>query len=288
MTVDEIREKFSRIKTWKSGGVRAPHKPLLLLYALGHLHKRWLSWEDVKEEVGLLLEEFGPPRKTTPLYPFHYLANDGLWTFSPAGVVDPHRPLESVLNSKQVAGGFTDEVYDVLAHAQELVWELAEDLLYEHFPESLHGDILRAVGLNYRLVRRADRDPAFRQSVLRAYGYSCAICGFDVKLGGIPLALEAAHIKWYQAGGPDEVCNGLALCAMHHKLFDSGALGIQNVRGVYVVRVAEKANGTCGFEEWLLRYHDQNIRPPQGQAYPEIAYTQWHLHEVFKGSSLSI
>lgn len=36
------------------------------------------------------------------------------------------------------------------------------------------------------------------------------------------VGLEAAHIKWKQFGGPCEIPNGLALCAIHHKAFDKG------------------------------------------------------------------
>jgi HNH endonuclease len=38
--------------------------------------------------------------------------------------------------------------------------------------------------------------------------------------------LEAAHIKWFQARGPDVVQNGLALCSLHHKIFDLGAFTV--------------------------------------------------------------
>jgi hypothetical protein len=31
----ELIEKIKNIRTWQKGGIRAPHKPLLLLYALG-------------------------------------------------------------------------------------------------------------------------------------------------------------------------------------------------------------------------------------------------------------
>ena len=44
-----------------------------------------------------------------------------------------------------------------------------------------------------------------------AYGDRCAVCG-----------VEAAHVMWLQAGGPDDVRNGLVLCALHHAAFDRG------------------------------------------------------------------
>ena len=64
------------------------------------------------------------------------------------------------------------------------------------FPTTLHEDILQAVGINLDLpVRpRRPRDPEFRARILRAYEYRCTVCGFDVRMGAAPIALEAAHI----------------------------------------------------------------------------------------------
>jgi hypothetical protein len=38
MTSDLIVRQFDRLNIWSRGGQRAPHKPLLVLYALG----RWM------------------------------------------------------------------------------------------------------------------------------------------------------------------------------------------------------------------------------------------------------
>jgi putative restriction endonuclease len=117
--------------------------------------------------------------------------------------------------------------------------------------------------------------------VLRAYEYSCAVCGFDVRLGTMHVALEAAHIKWHQAGGPDEESNGLALCTLHHKLFDRGVFTLGDEM---IVIVSENANGTKGFQEWVMAFHGRAIRPPQRpNYYPDNASVQWHVKEVFKG-----
>jgi hypothetical protein len=40
------------------------------------------------------------------------------------------------------------------------------------------------------------------------------------------VAIEADHVGWGAAYGPDEVANALALCSLHHKLFDQGAIGM--------------------------------------------------------------
>jgi predicted restriction endonuclease len=40
------------------------------------------------------------------------------------------------------------------------------------------------------------------------------------------ITVDAPYIRWTFAAGPDEVPNGLALCAMHPRLFDHGVITV--------------------------------------------------------------
>jgi hypothetical protein len=40
------------------------------------------------------------------------------------------------------------------------------------------------------------------------------------------MGIDAAHVRWFAFDGPDTLDNGLALCVLHHKLFDLGVLGL--------------------------------------------------------------
>jgi putative restriction endonuclease len=51
------------------------------------------------------------------------------------------------------------------------------------------------------------------------------MCGFDGRLGRNPVAIEAAHVRWHSQHGPDDLANAVALCSLHHALFDCGVLG---------------------------------------------------------------
>jgi putative restriction endonuclease len=107
------------------------------------------------------------------------------------------------------------------------------------------------------------------------------VCGFDVRLDQETLGIEAAHIKWHQAGGPDNEDNGLALCTLHHKTFDRGAFTLSAGREVLV---SERAHGTAGFEEWLMRFHGRPILEPVNEGYlAHEAHLAWHRREVFRG-----
>lgn len=190
-------------------------------------------------------------------------------------------PNDRRLLQAEVTGGFTDEVLRLLQADRMLVFELATILLEGHFAETLHEDILQRVGLDSVVYRKKPRDPRFRERILIAYEYCCAVCGFNVRLGHELVAVEAAHIQWHQSGGPDREENGIALCSLHHKLFDRRVFTISPERQLLV---AETANGTQGFYDWLMRYHGTVIRSPIRPEYVAGEnFLHWHMREVFRG-----
>jgi putative restriction endonuclease len=272
MTRDAVLGLFDRLNVWSRRDQRAPHKPLLVLYALG----RWtrgqpadIPFRQADADLTALLKEFGPPsRSYRPEDPFWRLQNDGVWVVHAAGPLQLCQgqtdAKKSELLAKDATGGFSPEVQAALRADPGLASEIAGRLLESHFPESIHPDILAAVGLslgtNKATAKR--RDPQFRQRVLTAYEYRCAVCGSDVRLGSVSIALDAAHIRWHQAGGPDRESNGLALCVLHHKMLDLGAF---TVSGDGVLLVSDQAHGTEGFQEALMRHHGKPVRPPQRQ-----------------------
>ena len=103
---------------------------------------------------------------------------------------------------------------------RKLIGLMISEILERNFPESIHEDILEAIGMSSKMevITRRVRDPKFRSNILKAYGQRCAVCGFDVMIGNLSVAIEAAHIKWRQVNGPDTESNGIALCVMHHLL----------------------------------------------------------------------
>lgn len=72
--------------------------------------------------------------------------------------------------------------------------------------------------------RPAQEQSRFRQEVLKAYQYRCAITGESIAIEQRYL-LEAAHIIPYRDGGAFSVTNGIALSYEMHKMFDNGLFG---------------------------------------------------------------
>jgi len=69
---EEWITRVASLNQWRRGGERAPHKPLLLLYMLGRLQtlgSASVAFVDAEVDLRRLLEEFGPPRPTSPGYP---------------------------------------------------------------------------------------------------------------------------------------------------------------------------------------------------------------------------
>ncbi len=86
-------ERIAGIRQWSRNGERAPHKPLLLLYALGRLQRTGtteVTYLEAEPALEQLLHDFGPPgRRSSPAYPFHHLQTDGLWSVIASGPAAP-------------------------------------------------------------------------------------------------------------------------------------------------------------------------------------------------------
>lgn len=73
------------------------------------------------------------------------------------------------------------------------------------------------------VIEQRQGQSAFRQALMMAYDYQCAVTGCDVRD-----TLQAAHIVPVSATGQHHVQNGLLLRADIHNLFDRGLLTIDD------------------------------------------------------------
>jgi putative restriction endonuclease len=304
----EVLDAFEGIRRAQRAGVYAPHKPLLILLALARVQRgepRLAEFAAIDRPLTQLLEAFGPTRSAKSRhYPFWHLATDGqgaVWELvGPREILQRPpalTPTLGELRAHHVQGGFPTDVDAALRYTPGLLQAVAARTLDTSFPATLHADIASAAGLNletsvvvgesipandaYANAQRRRRDATFRDRVLRAYEYRCCVCGFDLRLGSTPAGLEAAHIQWHHVGGPDVECNGLALCALHHKLFDLGAFTIEpsEHRVVFSQHAISGGRGLTG----ELQVHGRLIHPPQlPEQLPGAEFLAWNLQNVFK------
>jgi putative restriction endonuclease len=285
-------ERFTKLRRWARGDERAAHKPLLLLYVLGQFQRNGdapILYSQAEEQLGRLLREFGPPRPTSPAYPFHHLTSDGLWTVTTASGGGSPGASPKALRSQQAAGRLTPDLAWALRRDPLLLAQLAHVLLDINFEPSLHQDICAAVGIHLEEAdtpgpqqdRRRRRDPQFARSVLMAYEYQCAFCGYDGFVDGFTPGLEAPHVHWWTHGGPNEIANGICLCSIHHKLFDKGVLGIT---GQHQITVSARFVGRSQTaEQMVLSLAGQKASKPL-RNFPAVAapFADWRAREVFR------
>ena len=174
MNRQSIIQKFQKLNVWERDGERAPHKPLLVLYAIGKLlhGEDKLLYVDIEEDLRDLLREFGPWRRNyRPQDPFWRLRNDEdkVWE------IPNEEKIEEIKRSdgrptgdakigdlrRYGVGSFLEPIVHKFQESPKLAFEVAQNLLDAHFPGSYHEDILQAVGIPY-LINVPDlrpRDP---------------------------------------------------------------------------------------------------------------------------------
>ena len=287
----DLLKRFRSIRIFAKGGKLAPHKPLLLLYALAQFKNEKIeriAFNDAESIVGPLIQTYGPFNSTTSVtYPYARLANDKseIWWIEEHDKNASDDLSLTQARDRNLKAGFSDDVLRQFRDNPKLIDLVAINLLERHFPPSLRPDILDAVGLylgqdEIEAVIRKKRNPRFRSIVLTAYYEQCAVCKCDIKMNGAAVALEAAHIQMHSAGGPDEVTNGLALCVIHHKLFDLGAMTVDKDMNV---RVSERVVGDWG-RKLNDEFHERPIALPRSTSMePEPQYIRWHNEKIFKG-----
>jgi putative restriction endonuclease len=169
-------------------------------------------------------------------------------------------------------------------------------LVDAQFPRTVAPDVLIAVGLDpdqvFAIGSDTNMDPERRRrssswplAILEAWDRQCAFCGYDGQLGSSSVGLEAAHVRWFNLGGPDELNNGMALCSLHHKLFDRGALGLDEEHRILVSSVFSARTEAA---KRIYDLQSRPLRPRRGTALPAVEHVAWHGKEVFRGQPLSV
>lgn len=304
MNKTQFLQALANIRVFAQNGQRAPHKPLLILLMLGRVQQGLyspISWLEIRKQLSQLLQDFGrPARVVHPEFPFWHLRSDRFWVLTNVNgaVTAPlnQKPTLGQLAAEGYRGSFSDGVLLTLRADPELVIEAARFVLNEHFPVTIHEDILTAVDLSLDLqegefsggfsgcdgVVPGVRSGSFRLTVLTAYRHKCCICGFSLRMGNQLVGVEAAHIRWVKARGPNTVNNGLALCSVHHKLFDFGAFTVLD--DGWRLKVSDHLNGGGAYFDQLMQFREREIAVPDKETdLPTSEFLRWHREEVFRG-----
>ena len=238
-----------------------------------------------------LISEFGPQTRTargqSAAYPFTRLRSDGIWKLDP----DPAQNDRLLQLDETRPTGRLDETLERQLKDARVRNAVARALVETHFPDTVAPDVLLAAGLDPDAVLHAgqvacasapqrQRSRRWVAEILKAWDECCAFCGYDGRLGSTPVGIEAAHIRWFNLGGPDELDNGLALCSLHHKLFDRGALGLTPE---FEVRVSPSFTARTDASKRVYDLHGRD-QPHPGTRAPAELHRCWHEEQVYKAT----
>jgi len=133
------------------------------------------------------------------------------------------------------------------------------------------------------------RKRGFRQAVIEAYDYKCAVCGMKLFAPKTcQWEVEAAHIVPHCLMGRDDIFNGLALCRLHHWAFDVGWFTINDnydIVGSGGIEELPSEFGTINNYEFI-RHLKKNVKiflPSSERIFPHITALRWHRTNVFTG-----
>jgi putative restriction endonuclease len=93
------------------------------------------------------------------------------------------------------------------------------------------------------------------------------------------LADAAGRFGQSIAADPDTPDNGLALCTLHHRAFDAGALGLDAERRILM---SQELTGGDVVARTLLALGGVRAREPTAEAAPSEAHMLWHREQVFR------
>jgi len=310
LNLQQFLREVERQPAWTRGGERAPHKRLAILFALGRAlaGRRLAKFAEAERPLRELLERFGAVRaQQHPEQPVWRLARRGEESVSWWELVGADEvPSDSAGNPSIVAMrahlsfGLSQACAAHFQSRPEEAWLAAHGIAASIVPETMRDELLSATlgdGIADQIdsgthpeselvVRelaptwRVVRDPRFSARVLRAYEERCVVCEVAPRHRARLFGIEAAHIRWAAAQGPDEVWNGLSMCRMHHAGLDRGAFTLdENLR----VRVASQLARDERTRALFHAYDGREIRPPANASdAPRPDMLRWHHREVFR------
>lgn len=132
------------------------------------------------------------------------------------------------------------------------------------------------------------RGRGFRQAVVEAYKCKCAICGLKMQSPDLlSWEVEAAHIVPNRSFGRDDVCNGIALCHLHHWAFDVGWFALSDQYAIQVsskIRCLPSDFGKIDDYEFFRILAQKRLKinlPSRDAIYPHQNAIRWHRQHIF-------
>lgn len=164
--------------------------------------------------------------------------------------------------------------WDKLIIESELLLDEVED---KEVNTILIEEIIDKVGKEkLRLVKSRVNQSFFRKVVLSNYDEKCALCNLNHKS-----LLIASHIKPWSKDAENRLNprNGLCLCSIHDKAFDTGLITFDSNLNILFSKNIQKINKDS-FHNYFGQFENKELNLPK-KFYPSSNFLEFHRENIF-------
>jgi len=296
----------------------APYKPILLMALMDLIAQQVINSNVIRLNADLMdafdlywVRVVGGDRPSNPVMPFNHLRSDGFWHLVDGDGVEPdlqHVDRNEIfrrIKGQTLFAQLDADLFPLLQVSESR--DALRRVLIEHFfaPEvrpiivevsrittssfAYSRDLLNRSRGRFKLeevpaveeIYIAEvRSTAFRRVVVEAYHHTCALCGIRIVTPEGRTSVAAAHIVPWSQSHNDDPRNGMALCGLHHWIFDQGLV---TVTPEYTIKVSpilalhgQHAHAVVALDGQVI------YKPADHILWPARVALRWHMHTIFR------
>lgn len=302
---------FSKLNRATTNGVKAPHKPILLLSILQTIDSGEIK-ENKIEITPVLVARFKDNWKWLVREPF-FNANFSLPYFHMKSEKFWHLKLlpgkEIILTNSNSIRSFAQLKDSVdYAYLDELLFNTllqkeSRDILYrfllEHyfnhplttnFKNGLFEEFTNQIlndpqPIYQKLIKKADeeeifiRSGVFKKVIPNIYNHTCSVSGMQISANFDVQMIDACHIVPFSISHDDTISNGISLSPTIHRAFDRGLITIDNEYRLVISNTFTESTTNS----FIKSYEGKCILlPKQKSHFPLVQNLEWHRINVFR------
>ena len=300
---------------------QAPYKPILLLSIMDLIAQQVIGANMIGINADLVdafelywIRIIGASRESNPVMPFNHMRSEGFWH-----LVDAHGTESDLRNmdrneifrriKNQALFARLDKELFTLMQISDSRDSLRRILIEQYFSPEVRSTIaevsyITTESFEYsrNLLNRSRgrfnlkespsideiyitdvRSTAFRRVIVGAYQHTCAVCRIRIVTPEGRTSVAAAHIVPWSHSHNDDPRNGIALCGLHHWVFDQGLIVITSE---YTIKISPVLALEEQYTEPLLMLDGTEIFKPFDRIlWPARVALRWHIDNIFRSAN---
>lgn len=312
-TLQKYLQAFKKLKTDRSHGAPAPHKPILLISVLQAFQAGLFTRPEIyltAELVALFKSNWSLLVNTKHdcriSYPFYYMKSDKFWQLVPKTGFNNIEKIASTVKSfsnlnAALECAIIDEDLFLLMKDEKSNRLLLQFLLDQYFPDTqnhfnysnsgqlkmfdeIENKILKENSNSYRneikqLLEDKNeeeifiRGSLFKREIPKIYLNTCCISGMKIDATINISMIDACHIVPFSESYDDTITNGIALCPNLHRAFDRGLIAISDDYEVLVKTNFVESNSAFSIHQFKNR---KILLPSSKNYYPSLENLRHH------------